>query len=202
MKLIEALLVLREKFQNRDEQIAQAEALGFDTSKVYYHGTTRNFRKFKPGREDRGVNELGLGVYLATDTWHASAWANAEKGQVYPCFVRKGPVWDWDVYLRANDSERKSLLAPIVKGWVRMMNDQFSITGYSGASMEDGWELVQRLFDVWWPSESSNKFLKWGGFIGSVKKDSQVPTQICVFDPSDIRSIFAKFKKPDGSLTS
>jgi len=67
---------LVEKFvDDRASQLGRAQQLGFDTSKVWYHGTTKRIAKFKQGNPDKGFNELGPGIYLATDATHAGTWA-------------------------------------------------------------------------------------------------------------------------------
>jgi hypothetical protein len=73
----------------RAEQLARAEALGFDTSKIWYHGTRANFPAFeaRPGA-------YGRGVYVTRDQLKANNYANGygdpEGANVIPVFLRRG----------------------------------------------------------------------------------------------------------------
>lgn len=78
-------------------RMARAEAMGFDTSQMYLHGTTKDFGKFQPSRD----GTYGGGIYLTKDPITADAYStngkrfydNAEPdagSQVMPVFIRPG----------------------------------------------------------------------------------------------------------------
>ena len=75
----------------REAQLARAEALGFDTSNVLYHGTQSSFPSFRPQR-----GAYGRGVYVTRDLAKAEAYANkgvgarAEGANIVPVFIRRG----------------------------------------------------------------------------------------------------------------
>jgi hypothetical protein len=73
----------------------RAEAAGFDTSTVWLHGTTKNFKSFKPG--DNGVNELGKGVYFTTSPTETYFHSRGENGRVVEAYIKKGDMFDLSV---------------------------------------------------------------------------------------------------------
>ncbi len=89
---------------DQESRMARAKEMGFDTSKVWYHGTNTEFEGFQEGK---GI--FGKGVYLTTDPEAASSYAHktfeygafgrlkdkAQKqgGQnVIPVYVRGNPI--------------------------------------------------------------------------------------------------------------
>lgn len=50
--------------------LTQAETAGFDISKLWFHGTRKRFDGFRLPKE-RGIEELGSGVYLTSIKWLA-----------------------------------------------------------------------------------------------------------------------------------
>ena len=66
----------------------RAEEMGFDTSKVWYHGTGQEFSEFSPS----GDGALGPGVYLTANQSEAASWASArargEGGSVKSLYTR------------------------------------------------------------------------------------------------------------------
>lgn len=84
----------RSFFGELDEnaaRLARAEAQGFDTSRVWYHGTQSAFPSFRPQR-----GAYGRGVYVTRDLAKADAYANkgvhsrAEGANVIPVYLRRG----------------------------------------------------------------------------------------------------------------
>lgn len=90
-------------------RLARAEELGFDTSRIYYHGTKSDFPAFKPSRNsadsfvglmDGGAGKrqratYGPGVYVSRTPDRANDFAGVwdevpEGGNVVPIFIRKG----------------------------------------------------------------------------------------------------------------
>lgn len=90
-------------------RLARAEELGFDTSRIYYHGTKSDFPAFKPSRNsadsfvglmDGGAGKrqratYGPGVYVSRTPDRANDFAGVwdetpEGGNVIPVFIRRG----------------------------------------------------------------------------------------------------------------
>src|ERR1700748_598432 len=72
---------------------ADAESQGFDTSKIWFHGSRRAFKTFGDPSA-KGVNEWGVGICL-TDRWnYANSWAR-QGGYVYECYIRRGEIFDY-----------------------------------------------------------------------------------------------------------
>lgn len=90
-------------------RLARAEDLGFDTSRIYYHGTKGDFRAFEPSRGsaesfvglmDGGAGKrqratYGPGVYVSRTPDRANDFAGVwdespEGGNVVPIFIRRG----------------------------------------------------------------------------------------------------------------
>ncbi len=90
----------------RQEQLARAEAMGFDTSQVYYHGTKADIRAFRPSRGGgslfasrdpawRPRAAYGDGVYIDTIPGRVDGFAGVyddelSGGVIMPLFVRRG----------------------------------------------------------------------------------------------------------------
>lgn len=90
-------------------RLARAEEMGFDTSRIYYHGTKADFPAFEPSRNssdsfiglmDGGAGKrqratYGPGVYVSRTPDRANDFAGVwdevpEGGNVVPIFIRKG----------------------------------------------------------------------------------------------------------------
>lgn len=90
-------------------RLARAEELGFDTSRIYYHGTKSDFPAFEPSRNssdsfiglmDGGAGKrqratYGPGVYVSRTPDRANDFAGIwdeapEGGNVVPIFIRRG----------------------------------------------------------------------------------------------------------------
>jgi hypothetical protein len=65
-------------------RMGRAKEMGYDTSKVFYHGTDADITAFRAS----GRGTFGEGVYLAGDAEHASGYANVDGGNVLPVYVR------------------------------------------------------------------------------------------------------------------
>jgi hypothetical protein len=73
-----------------EKKLAKAGAAGFDTSKLWYHGTRKQFSSFRLPKRD-GIDELGKGVYVTEYVGTANVWAQGS-GHILTCVVRKGPL--------------------------------------------------------------------------------------------------------------
>lgn len=69
-----------------NEQITRAEKAGYDTSKLYYHGTRSEFDSFEITNVDK-VATLGSGVYLSENKELPSAYAS-KGGKVLELYIK------------------------------------------------------------------------------------------------------------------
>lgn len=169
-----------------DDIIADARARGFSTDKVWYHGSRRRFTAFKAPREGAGVQELGSGIYLTGEWNYANTWAGPE-GFVYECFLR-----DMDIF---DHSKTQDLFKELHDRHSRMMDAKFG----PGSAYDE--EMFAELFKkilvrtISGPRLDS-EFLKKIGYHAAIDPRSQIPDQICVFNPEDI---FIAARAPGGT---
>ncbi len=194
---------------------SRPEDVGFDGSKLWFHGTTAtlNFRAFKAGV--RGVDELGVGMYFTDDASVAAAWAGrvGEGGRIVPVVLRKGEVFDlakpvdYDALARRlrhrhPDVEVHREAAQIRAGkYVTEWSEQErAIINRAGQESWKAWLLESDAALASHIQESRRRaggrwtaWLDRAGYVGAVNRNSQVPGQIVVFDPRNIRSPWARF---------
>lgn len=173
--------------------IVEEVGLTFDNSKLWFHGSGAKFNKFRAGKDHKGVNEMGTGIYL-TDRWStANAWAG-KGGYVYACHLRKGPIWDFQARPTLEDAKRfheahtrhmDSLYGPgsaytfedFLKDTLKVMHPRDLAQGY-------GPPLFQHT-----PRASANWLLKLAGYVGAQDRNTQIRGQIIVFDPKDVKIV-------------
>jgi len=194
---------------------AQPDKVGFDASKTWFHGTnaSRNFRSFKAG--DKGVDELGTGVYFTSDPDVAQAWAGrpGDGGRIIPVILRKGEVIDLsrpldylDLARRIKDrnpvTDDERLAAKIrsekdIGSWSR---DEQEIVNRTSVDLWRSWlhttdeELAAHIREG--RRHLGPRWTMWldrAGYIGAVNPQSQIRGQIVVFDPRNIRTPWARF---------
>jgi hypothetical protein len=171
--------ILEAKFPRKPsaEILTQAEQSGFDSSKLWFHGTRRRFDGFQLPKE-RGIDELGPGVYLTSIKWLANTWAR-ERGFIVICVVRHGPIFDL-----ATDLDNRQTQAILLKGYIQFQNDRW------GESSFDPKTIASTFVHAWQGSRDqqrlANLCLSGAGYIGGFKHDSQIEGQIVVFKPDDV----------------
>ena len=166
-----------------EDATSRAEKKGFDTSKVWYHGSRAAFKTFKHPKPHIGIQELGLGIYL-TSRWNtANAWAG-HGGHVYRCYIRQGPVFDKAAPLT------DEILHKLHDGHSAFMRVQFGDAGVY--AYEDFIKHVLKLNAYYKGGPAvgghviSNRILEMAGYVGAVNKHSQIQGQIVVFDRDDV----------------
>jgi Large polyvalent protein associated domain 22 len=196
-----------------------AEAAGFDSSTLWLHGTaaTANFKGFKVGK--KGVNELGPGIYFTKASVYADAWSGGGRvagGRTIPAFIKKGDLFDL-----SQKADHRALARrlkehnPVTDAEVQAKNIRSSKSATEWTT-EEAKVIADTSADLWrlWLLESDedlathieksgslNTWLSRAGYVGAFNPNSQVPDQVVVFDPKDIRSPWAKFnpKKADSN---
>lgn len=185
--------------ESREEQLGRAEQLGFNTSKVWYHGSKIDFERFRKATTWR--LDLGPGIYLTSDPDLASQYSGmdglrkdaknplgpSDRPQVYPVFIRNGPIWRWDSFMYHTPKNRMMLDA--IKRYIAL----------TGSSEEDAYKMIHTKLSAG-VDRGANTFLKSLGYIGAMDDDSAHTSQIVVFDSKNIRSIFGAFQKSKGKL--
>lgn len=71
-----------QKTMNQPERLSRAQEQGFNTDKIYYHGTDADIKEFKTN--PKGVNTYGEGVYFTGDGGHAPNYGK----NVVPAYLR------------------------------------------------------------------------------------------------------------------
>ncbi len=194
---------------------SRPEDAGFDGSKLWFHGTTasRNFRSFKAGAG--GVDELGSGIYFTSDASVAQAWAGrmGEGGRIVPVVLRKGEMLDLsepvDYIALARrirgrypdvDVHREAALIRAEKSVTEWSQLEQQVINRAGEEPWKDW-LLEGDEDLATHIKASRRrsggrwtaWLDRAGYLGAFNRNSQVPGQIVVFDPRNIRSPWARF---------
>lgn len=155
------------------DAVSAAVADGF-APKIWYHGTRRRFDGFRiPSKP--GIDELGPGVYLVP-RWNTANWWARETGFILSCVIRSGPLFDLS---KAEDEDTRHLL---LKGY-----NAVSIGRWGAGQTFDA-----ELFATVWRQTTNryrliNSCLSGAGFVGGYDDRSQIPDQIVVFKPEDVR---------------
>jgi ribosomal protein S18 acetylase RimI-like enzyme len=201
-------------------QKAIAEAAGFDTRTLWLHGTAAktNFKAFKAGK--KGVDELGPGIYFTKSQTYADAWngnGRVEGGRTIPAYLRKGDFFDLSKPLdylalaqriKANntvtETDQQAKTIRDTKSVTEWTPEESKIVNDASVEMWRGWllESDQAFADNIKKSATQpggrapaalNAWLDRAGYIGAVNPNSQVPDQVVVFRPENIRSPWGRF---------
>jgi len=139
---------------------------------VVWHGTDKKFNKFK-----KGDGELGPGHYFGTNA--DTRWAY-DRGVVVDAFL-KADLFELSDYNSDPDKGSKILAE-------RINRDSLPVT-IRDMTLE---ELAERIKDTWNVRDgTARKWLEFAGYGGVTDKNSQIPTQIMVFNPNQIKSATA-----------
>lgn len=178
----------------------KAEEAGYDTSKTWLHGTTspRNFKTFKIGD-----GELGKGIYITQSPLYSDAWSRGEGGISIPLFLKKGDLFDLDSVKTSHGSENpeSSLYQVKSQSSLNKVNDTYRTLAeriqnnpdlperyqksFGDESIQDS---IDRLKTIFKNEDSRNEVLKAAGYVCAFDRNSQVPDQVVVFDPSYVKS--------------
>lgn len=158
------------------EVLARAKQDGFDVAKLWFHGTRRRFDGFQLPKE-RGIDELGPGVYLTSVKWLANTWAR-ERGFIVICVVRDGPLFDLE-----------TIKSPANIAMMRQVYIRLSLESWFGDKPKDVERRCGEYFDENFKRNSyatGNRCLSAAGYVGGFKRASQISGQIVVFKPEDV----------------
>jgi hypothetical protein len=165
----------------RPEDLQAAVADGFD-EKIWYHGTNRRFNAFRDPKGG-GIDELGPGIYLTDERYVANAWAH-KGGFIVSCVIRKGPLFDLSKLTFDQQTRRygRGAVETLHAAHSEMMNDKFGPG--SAYSEEEFLEFFRRR-----GRSLANLSLPYLGYVGGYDVYSQIPGQVVIFHPKDVRII-------------
>lgn len=145
--------------------------------KLWFHGSTKAFKTFRGGSE-KGINELGKGIYFTGKWNYANTWAR-EGGYVYECYIRDGWIYNYDKPMTPEIKKRLHV------GHSDHMREIYGEGGVYDFDYFCKTFLSKERNDML-SVELGSKFLPMAGYVGAIKPDSQIPDQIVVWHPGDI----------------
>jgi cytochrome c556 len=172
-------------------RMGRAKEMGFDTDRTLYHGTSTpdNFESFRPSKD--GYNELGTGAYFFDKTdapglgYYSGEVGQRDHGRVIPTYAKGGDYFDFGKFRDRQTNARERMLNEAVDRFAER-----NTLGYTAADKE----LIRTLFDDALARRGDiNPLLKEAGYVGGFDKYSQMPDQVVIFDPKNVRSKFATF---------
>ncbi len=158
---------------------ARAEAQGFDTSRVWYHGTHADFAAFDVSKADA---VYGRAIYLAETPEVSSRFAKRDGGRLLQLYVKRGNYFD---PMSADGQEA-------LKRFVMDERQGRHIDGVPAekilkwAAEGDTQTLQYEPIQEWMKKKGYDGWFEIEGVDGG-------PRSLAVFDPSSIRSTSAAF---------
>lgn len=181
------LFAMRGLDMSPEARKARAEEMGFDTSRVWYHGTTKEFDAFDPAKANR-AGGVARAFYLTPSTDLANYFSrpSLDGSRVIPVYIKR------DINLF--DYRNEGHIGALVK-FLQSKTSQQIMPGYLGApdpkSFIDDAKLGSAgLLEL----PVVQKWLRRKGFAGwySTEGVNQTPT-LALLNPSDVRSVNAAF---------
>lgn len=172
--------------------MAKAEAQGFDTSRLWYHGTRSKamFKSFKLPKKSKNGEELGQGVYVTKYPGTANVWAQGN-GQVITCVLRKGKLFEMSTLNQTaifsshpdkDDRYADPMWREIYRGFTLLMKGYESSPGANDA--HGGYDdFVKRLANH---TLDLGRCLAQIGYIGVTSRNSQIRGQAVIWDANDV----------------
>jgi hypothetical protein len=148
-------------------RMQRAQEMGFDTVQVLYHGTSSDFKSFKPSK----TGEFGPGVYLTTSPNEAAAYtATNERG--------------------ANAGKN---ILPVIINTKRLFNANNEDFWTTFADKTDE-EVVRRAQAAGFDGVKYKRPVSfWDDKTKQIVQTGEMQEHIVIFDPSNIRSVNAAF---------
>ena len=166
-------LIRGELPMDEASRMARAESEGFDTGTTFYHGTRADIDEFNPNPSDAyDSGWLGRGTYVTTNPGTASAYAGLKAGpggeNVMPLYARLNDMKILDVDPSAKIAGQRIEMEQgreAARRWAQDRTDELRAQGY------DGVRVTYKPGDV----------------------GSSAGEELVVFDPKNLRSLFARF---------
>jgi len=180
-----------------EPRLRRAEAQGFDTSTVYYHGTGAKFDRFNPAKQHRNSDAEYSAVFVTEDPKFADLFAEA----AYAPSPQTGVPRTLALYVRT--PQRADLTSEAdLNRIAAALAARLSVARERETSVEDArQQLVQHIADgrLEWAYGFGVAAAQDAGFDAVPLHDSYGPS-LAIFDPSNIRSVDAEFA--DGTENS
>lgn len=216
-KFLENLFKAAKTDANLAAKLKRAEDMGYDLSKVYYHGTPEtSFKEFDLNKKHTGSGTTaeGYGIYFAEDPELANNYAGKE-GRVIPVFLKNGNYINVDNAPKPTSSDVKK-----IENIFKSANDyENSIINYGDENpkkaqqianyyIKNSEDIVNALHE---PANSmfQGNLNQWGealskegysGFQGYLRA-GESPIKV-VPDVNNIKSVFAEFKDKKGLMSA
>lgn len=213
--------LLKALKKNDPARLKRLEELGFDTSKIYFHGSPRSdISEFVPGKS--GKDMYGEGVYFTTEPSYASDYANMDLEEVYsrnkaenpkfgafdnpgynkewgntvyPVFLKKP---DFSVNEIANKSVKKNFIESLLKRKSEFPDQKFKDTLNNANRIENNYNLLNLMRENLYADETSKVLQDSGVSTAEIPSDMA----LVVKNPDEnIKSIWAKGLQKKGLLT-
>lgn len=164
-------------FQKNKTNLDRAKEMGFDTSKVYYHGTNQKFDEFNVDKSNKSY--WGKGIYLTQDKGEAGTYGK----NILETFVKKGKVFDI-----LTDVPPKTFT-----DWMKKNKPQEHKDLVKALGGVDAYNYIDAAKNAMSP-EQFTKLFQDAGYSAVSMGDI-----INVFDPKNIRSTDAAFENLDSA---
>lgn len=198
---------------SRDARLKRAEAMGFDTSKVWYHGTNADFGSFDLNQKHTGsgATSEGYGSYFTTDPEAASGYAPRTGGNVVPVYLKKGAFISGSDRIKKSDRKLFENIIRAAPDWENSVinyGDESPIKSLKLAvdaamSNDSKLDALHEIANVMYVGDLHN----WGKALANNGIDGfdeptkyKYPVRVLT-DPSGIRSVNADFD-PDNSAST
>ena len=158
----------------------KAKSEGFDTSKLWFHGTRKRFEGFQLPKRN-GVDELGPGIYVTSEKWIANTWAR-KGGFILICVIKKGPLFDLE---KVRDDVKPETLKLLADGYIKYQTEHYPhpTTITYDDFINYGWKNTRNRASI------VNLCLSNIGYVGGFRHDSQITGQAVIFKPEDVMII-------------
>ena len=201
MSFKDALTKIVENMRKSDpERLQRLEDLGYDTSKVYFHGGPGDIKEFKPTAPTLQYSDEKLAghtdaTYFSEDPRYSSNFAMSNSDStVYPVFLNKSGVFDPDNRSHLSKVWRESphhwqsmtieelkSLGPLDENWAQIegIGDSINKSGFSGMKLRENFRPNYEL---------NNQF--------------EIANNIGIFKPEEnVKSIWAKGLSKKGLMS-
>lgn len=196
------------------QRVAEAIRLGFDPSRVFYHGTRSNIKEFDPKKMSKLGGNFGSGFYFSEVPEVASQFARAGMPRIpYIRNVQIGPK-DPSKVVRTTPSDSK--VGQMIKELKKMLNksdkpapnvmpvhlkmeNPLILQTDSIDDTLDAQRQLARMFPDAKGSDDIADVIQAAGYDSLVVKNPQgTVIESVVYKPNQIRSVYADFDRKSG----
>lgn len=177
------------KSQNK-EAIARAKKQGFDTGRIFFHGTDSNIKEIDISKTKNGT--IGKGFYLSENKDFANIFAKSKKENILSLYIKDtAKLADSDRKLSNKDIKViKNVLDEQMINWLENNEDLKVGKAFGDFFRALGRNTEERVADI---GVSENLSLDVAKALDISGVEGKGRGEVVIFDPSTIRSIEAKF---------